>query len=130
MPRGETLKVGSLLFDARRAMLEELLERLALAGFTDIPLAASGLFRHLDLDGSLKSDLAVLVEGDIESLVAQLDDLGYARSEGDRVQFTDRGREAVECGQKALDEIEQTWAERIGQERFDTFREVLEDLTK
>jgi len=128
VPRGETLSAGSLLFDVRRALLEELLERLALEGFTDIPLAASGLFRHIDLDGSLKSDLAVLVEGDIEALVAKLDDLGYARSEGDRVQFTERGREAVETGQKALAEIEQPWAERVGQERFDTFRDVLEQL--
>src|SRR4051794_10711443 len=104
MPRGETLSVGSLLFDARRSLLEELLERLALAGFTDIPLAASGLFRHIDFDGSLKADLATLVEGDIEALVGQLDDLGYARSDGDRVQFTERGREAVDVGQKALAE--------------------------
>ena len=128
VPRGETLSVGSLLFDARRTVLEELLERLALAGFTDIPLEASGLFRHIDLDGSLKSDLAVLVEGDIEALVAKLDDLGYARSEGDRVQFTDRGRQAVETGQKALAELERAWAERVGEERFETFREVLEEL--
>src|SRR3954470_2029160 len=128
VPRGETLSVGSLLFDARRSLLEELMERLALAGFTDIPIAASGLFRHVDLDGSRRAALAVLVEGDIDALVDHLADLGYARAEADRIELTDRGREAVEAGHEALAEIEKAWSERVGRERFEAFRDVLGEL--
>jgi len=45
------------------------------------------------------------------------------------IRLTDRGRAAQALGQGVIDEIEQEWAERFGEERIAGFRDALESIT-
>jgi hypothetical protein len=126
MPRGEVKTVGTLLVDAERSLLADLYDRLALAGFSDLPFDAAPLFRHVDPGGSLVADVAAL--GVRPQVVEDLERLGYARAENGHVRLTDRGEACAEAGHRALEQIEEAWRDRVGAERFATFLEVLDEL--
>jgi hypothetical protein len=126
MPRGEVKTVGTLLVDAERSLLADLYDRLALAGFSDLPFDAAPLFRHVDPGGSLVADVAAL--GVRPQVVEDLERLGYARAENGHVHLTERGEACAEAGQRALEQIESSWRDRVGAERFATFLEVLDEL--
>ena len=126
MPRAEVKTVGTLLVDAERSLLADLYDRLALAGFSDLPFDAAPLFRHVDPGGSLVADVAAL--GVRPQVVADLERLGYARAENGHVRLTERGEACAGAGHRALEQIEAAWRDRVGSERFAAFLEVLDEL--
>jgi hypothetical protein len=126
MPRAEVKTVGTLLVDAERSLLADLYDRLALAGFGDLPFEAAALFRHVDPRGSLVADLAAL--GQRPDVIADLERLGYAWVDDGHVRLTERGEACADAGHRALERIEASWRDRVGAERFATFLEVLDEL--
>jgi DNA-binding MarR family transcriptional regulator len=67
--------------------------------------------------------------------VTSLVDSGHLRTEPEpsdrrvrRVRRTPKGNRTVAAVTKRMLEIEESWAERVGERRYRTFRSVLEDL--
>jgi DNA-binding MarR family transcriptional regulator len=131
MPLDDDVTLGDHLLDVQRAMLAELYDRLAVAGFADLTLETTALFKDVAPGGSSIADVAAraqLSPGTVHRAAAALAEGGYAELDGDRVRLTDRGWAAVASGRTALREIEAAWAQRIGDERFAVFAEVLRDV--
>lgn len=132
MPREEDHSLGAHLIDLSRALIAELYDRLALAGFGDLPTEAASILKDVGRSGSYAADLAERTVTPLEQTrhAAQvLADRGYATFADDHIRLTDRGWAAVEAGQLALAEIERAWAGAVGAERFAEFSEVLRRLT-
>ena len=71
----------------------------------------------------------------VGEVVADLERLGYVERVPDPadgraklVRLSERGHRARELAGQMFEEIEAGWAERLGEERLATFREVLEEL--
>ena len=131
MPLEEHRTLGAHLLDLTRALLFELYERLALAGFDDLPVETAGILKDVATDGSSFGDLAQRTQTPIEhvrEIATRLEQCGYARLEEDCVRLTERGWAAVGAGHRALAEIETSWAQAVGAERFRAFSATLGDL--
>jgi DNA-binding MarR family transcriptional regulator len=123
--------MGDDLLDAYRAFTTEIYDRLAAAGFPDIPQAATTVFRDIDGRGSLVSDLAVgagFTPAMMHSVIDALEERGYVETVDGLVRPADRGHAAFQAGRQALAEAEQVWAARLGPERYDAFRASLREL--
>ena len=132
MPLDAEVRLADRLLEVERALLEELFERLALAGFPDITRKATGLFKDIAPTGSTLADIAQRSAVTEEQVRRAADDLarqGYAEVDGDHVRLTERGWAAVGAGREALRDIEVAWAQHLGEERFAAFAAVLEDLS-
>jgi hypothetical protein len=120
--------LGDELVDAYRALLAEVYDLLAVAGFPDLPQAATTVFRDIDGRGSLVSDLAVQAGMHVDEMWAVVRDLeakGYVAIGDDRVRPTGRADEAFVAGRRALAQAEERLAREVGAEKLATCREVL-----
>ena len=130
MPRDASPMLGDDLLDVFRALLEEIYDELAAAGFPDLPRAATTVFRDIDPRGSLVGDLAAgagVTPAAMRAVVAELEAAGYVAVEGDRVRPAERGEAAFVAGRRALEAIEERWAARLGAEQFAAFRAALRE---
>jgi DNA-binding MarR family transcriptional regulator len=132
MPRRLEPTLGDDLVDAYRALTTEILDRLAAAGFPDLPQAATTVFRDIDGRGSLVTDLAYGAGLSPEIMKSIVDDLaarGYVEFLDDgRVRPAERGHKAFTAGRRAVADAEERWAARLGPERYDAFRASLREL--
>jgi DNA-binding MarR family transcriptional regulator len=129
----------ALLGDLKSEGFRSLHVRLAERGFDDIRPGHGCVFRSVDRDhGSRLTHLAEqsgLTKQAVGEVVADLEELGYVCREPDPldgrakvIKTTERGNAAMDAAREVFDEIESEWAERVGEERMATVREVLEEL--
>jgi len=127
-----------LLAEAKERGFAELHERLAEAGYPDIRAGHGCVFRFVAEGGMRLTDLAEaagFTKQAVGEVVADLERLGYVERVPDPadgraklVRLSERGHRARELAGQMFEEIEAGWAERLGEERLATFREVLEEL--
>ena len=132
MPLDDEVTLGDHLLDVQRALLAELYDRLAVAGFPDLTLETTALFKDIAPAGSTIADVAAraqLGHGTVRRAAGALADRGYAQLEDDVVTLTEKGWAAVGAGRQALRDIEAAWEHRIGSERFAVFADVLADVS-
>src|SRR4051812_27406886 len=131
MPLDDEVTLGDHLLDVQRALLAELYDRLAVAGFPDLTLETTALFKDIAPAGSTVADVAAraqLGHGTVLRVAEALAEHGYAQLDGGVVRLTEKGWGAVGAGRHALREIEDGWRARIGDERFAVFADVLADI--
>jgi DNA-binding MarR family transcriptional regulator len=118
---------------------DELAERVAAAGFTDIRPGHGCVFGTIDPEGSRLTELAQranMTKQSVGEATSDLEQLGYVERVPDPedgrakiIRLTDRGREAQAIGRRLIDEVEREWAERYGEERIAALRDALEAVT-
>ena len=132
------LPIPALLMSAKQAAVAELHERLTAEGHETIREGHGCVFGFIQTEGSRLTYLAEqsgLTKQAVGEVVDDLQRLGYLERVPDPsdgraklVRLTDQGAGARAIGRSILDEIEERWAEQIGEERVATMREALEEL--
>ena len=125
--------IAGLLGGALRRLREEIL-----AVSDDFPGLRVSHYRLLELippDGARITDLAevaLMTKQALGQHVDYLQGLGYTESDrlrADRrvrlVLRTARGEEAVAFSRAAIERVEALWADQLGPERYEEFREIL-----
>ena len=125
--------IAGLLGGALRRLREEIL-----AVSDDFPGLRVSHYRLLELippDGARITDLAevaLMTKQALGQHVDYLQGLGYTESDrlrADRrvrlVRRTARGEEAVAFSRAAIERVEARWADQLGLERYEEFREIL-----
>jgi DNA-binding MarR family transcriptional regulator len=123
---------------AKHAAIEELHTRLAEAGHGVIREGHGCVFGFIEPEGSRLTWLAQqsgLTKQAVGETVDDLQRLGYVERVPDPtdgrakiVQLTEKGAAARQLGRSILSEVEQRWADEIGEERVAGMREALEDV--
>jgi DNA-binding MarR family transcriptional regulator len=114
----------NLLLQAQHQMVQELVRRLAAAGFADLRPAHSRVFENLDVrHGTRLIDLAEraqMTHQSMSELVASLEQRGYVERRPDPtdrrakiVCFTPRGRQMMRMAVPAITAIEEEWLRRL-----------------
>jgi DNA-binding MarR family transcriptional regulator len=132
------LPLPALLMTAKHAAIEELQSRLAEAGHDSIREAHGCVFGFIEPEGSRLTWLAEqsgLTKQAVGESVDDLQRLGYVERAPDPtdgrakiVRLTEKGAAARQLGRGVLAEVEQRWAEEIGEERVVAMREALEEI--
>jgi DNA-binding MarR family transcriptional regulator len=127
-----------LLAELKTLAAGQLHQRLADRGYPEIRDGHGCVFRFIDPDGSRLTDLAErsgYTKQAVGEVVVDLEGLGYVERMPDPadgrakiIRLTEQGREVVAAAMAVFAEIEREWAERVGEERMATVREVLEEL--
>jgi DNA-binding MarR family transcriptional regulator len=128
-----------LLAELKQAAIGELHRRLAERGYPELRDGHGCVFRFIDPEGSRLTDLAErsgYTKQAVGEVVVDLEGLGYVERTPDPadgrakiIRLTERGREALAAAMIIFADIEREWAERVGEARMATVREVLEELT-
>jgi DNA-binding MarR family transcriptional regulator len=135
----ERLPVGQLLGNLVRLFRAELSARgAALDGVAGIRPAHLQVFGAIKADGTRLTDLASWTSLSLSSMSELVDDLvrlGYLKRRPDPadgraklVCLTDTGWRAIRGGRGIIEEIEADWGQRLGQERFQSLCQALQDL--
>jgi DNA-binding MarR family transcriptional regulator len=117
-------------------VVERLLAALSDAGYGDIGEAHLKVLRYPPPDGVRPSALAQrakMTKQAMNYLLVQLEELGYVRrhdgdANGRLVSLTERGWEVAALQRRTVRVTEREWAERVGEARFATFMQVLEEI--
>jgi DNA-binding MarR family transcriptional regulator len=127
-----------LLGELKGAALDELHRRLAEHGYTEIREGHGCVFRFIDAEGCRLTDLAErsgYTKQAVGEVVVDLEGLGYVERVPDPadgrakiIRLSERGLKARQLAMGIFADIEREWAERVGEERMATVREVLEEL--
>ena len=130
--------IGALLRMPWEAVQQHMLTRLHESGFGDFDGAYLTVFQYPGPQGARPSELAMrlrISKQALNYLLGELERLGYLERRADpddlrskRIAFTPRGIAAVGVIREAVDEVESTWAEQLGADRFDELRSVLLEL--
>jgi DNA-binding MarR family transcriptional regulator len=126
---------------ASQLMVNDLVERLAAAGYDDLPPAYHPVFENIDRDGTRLTTLAAragLTRQSMGELVGTLETRGYLERRPDPfdrrarlVCLTDKGCQLVRVAVKEITAIEADWRRQlaIGDEQAldDTLRQAIED---
>src|SRR3954467_11295413 len=132
--------IGALLRVPWEAVQRSMLERLHERGFEDLDGAHLNVFQYPGPQGARPSDLAArlgMTKQALNYLLGELERLEYLRRQPDpddlrskRVVLTPRGASAIRVIREAVAEVETTWAQQLGPERFVEFRALLLELTE
>jgi len=132
--------VGALLRVPWEAVQQHMLERLHERGFDDLDAAHLHVFQYPGPQGSRPTELAARLQISKQALnylLGELERLGYLERRPDpddlrskRVALTRRGVSAVGVIREAVAEMEASWAQRLGPERFDQLRSLLLELNE
>jgi DNA-binding MarR family transcriptional regulator len=132
------LPLPALLMGVKQAAVGELHVRLAEQGHEAIREGHGCVFGFIDPEGSRLTDLAErsgLTKQAVGEAVHDLERLGYLERVPDPtdgrakiVRLTEKGAEARRLGRGILDEVEQRWAEQVGEERVADMRATLEEI--
>ena len=130
--------IPALLISARQVAVSELHERLKAEGHGTIREGHGCVFGFIQTDGSRLTYLAEqsgLTKQAVGEVVDDLQRMGYVERAPDPsdgraklVRLTEEGVDARALARGILEEIEQRWADQIGEERMSTMREALEQL--
>ena len=132
--------IGALLRMPWEEVQRHMLERLHQQGFDDLDAAHLNVFQYPGPQGTRPTELATRVRMSKQALnylLRELERLGYLERRPDpedrrskRVALTDRGTSVVRVIREAVDEVETTWAQRLGPERFAQLRGLLVELSR
>jgi DNA-binding MarR family transcriptional regulator len=132
--------IGALLRLPWEAVQRHMRERLHERGFDDLDAAHLAVFQYPGPQGARPSDLAArlrMSKQALNYLLGELERLGYLERRPDpddlrskRVALTRRGVSAIRVIREAVEEIEATWSEQLGQKRFAQLRGLLLDLNR
>jgi DNA-binding MarR family transcriptional regulator len=121
-----------------RTIDDTVMAGLDAAGFPDLRRSHGLVFEMLDWSGSRITDMAKrarITKQAMGELVTDLEQMGYVERVPDPhdgraklVKRTERGQAAVTAAVSALTEMEERWAEFLGEPRFAGLRESLEAL--
>lgn len=141
----ETVAAGKVPLARQLGLLmgvisEQLLTRLAEAGFDDQRPAHNAVFANIPPGGIRLTDLADragMSKQAMAELVTDLEQLGYLKRRSDPtdgraklIQFSARGKRAVAVALEAFDDIEADLTRRIGKRTMDQLRDILDRLTQ
>lgn len=131
--------IGALLRVPWEAVQQHMLERLHESDFGDFDVAYLTVFQYPGPQGARPSELAArlrISKQALNYLLGELERLGYLERRADpddlrskRIALTPRGIAAVGVIREAVGEIEASWAQRLGAERFDELRNLLVELS-
>jgi len=132
--------IGALLRRPWEAVQRRMLDRLHDQGFADLDFAHLNVFQYPGPQGARPSDLAArlgMTKQALNYLLGELERLEYLQRQPDpddlrskRVVLTPRGASAIRVIREAVAEVETTWAQQLGPERFAQFRTLLLELTE
>ena len=131
--------LGALLRRTLQALTMRVAADLAAAGFADLRPAHLVVFQQLESGGSRLTDLAALAHMTKQSMWALVDDLerlGYVERIPDPadkrariVRRTERGWAVERAARASVRAFEEEWTQRVGEDRMEQFRAVLEDFS-
>lgn len=137
---GRSFNLAELLRIPFQALVDELHERLALAGFPDIRPTHTIVFALVTAEGIRLSDLAEkaqLTKQLMSYLVDAVEELGYiervpdpADGRAKLIRLTERGVQASRTGSEIIRAIEHDWASQLGVEDMGSLRALLERLVQ
>src|SRR3954466_13825149 len=132
--------IGALLRTPWEAVQRRMLARLHDHGFADLDFAHLNVFQYPGPQGARPSELAArlgITKQALNYLLGELERLGYLQRQPDpddlrskRVALTPRGVAAIGVIRDAVGEIESTWEQQLGPERFTQLRHLLLDLNQ
>ena len=132
--------IGALLRVPWEAVQERMLERLHATGFGDFDASYLTVFQYPGPQGQRPSELAArlrISKQALNHLLGQLEQRGYLGRDADpedgrskRITLSPRGVEAIAIIRQAVAEIEDSWAQQLGAERFGQLRALLEELNQ
>jgi DNA-binding MarR family transcriptional regulator len=132
--------IGALLRMPWEAVQRHMLERLHERGFDDLDAAHMSIFQYPGPQGARPSELAARLRVSKQALnyllggLERLDYLERRPDPGDlrskRIALTPRGTSAVGVIREAVGDLETSWAEQLGPERFAQLRELLLELNQ
>ena len=130
--------LGAMLRIPFQAIVARIDEGLRARGFTDLRPAHFAIFQHIQPEGSRISQLAEqaqITKQSTGSLVDHMMACGYVERLPDPedgrakiVRLTERGWELDNAAREILSQIEQDWAEQVGDERMAQLKQTLKDL--
>ncbi|NPV75376.1 MAG: winged helix DNA-binding protein [Anaerolineae bacterium] len=130
--------LGAMLRIPFQAIVARINEGLRTRGFTDLRPAHFVIFQHIHPEGSHLTELAEQAQITKQSAGALVDHLmacGYIERLPDPndgrakiVRLTERGRELEKAAREILSQVEQEWAEQLGDERLTQLKQTLKDL--
>jgi DNA-binding MarR family transcriptional regulator len=140
--RGETRSdrpnIGILLRLPFQEVVTRVAAGLAEAGFDDVRPAHTAVFQHITAEGSRLSDLAEraqLTKQSVGYLVDYLEEHGYVERKPDPTDrrailicLTERGWDEIREALRIIAELEQEWADRLGEDRIEELRGLLAEL--
>lgn len=138
--RREPENLAILLREPFRAMNEELVQRLAERGHSQVRYPHGNVFQFLDDGGTRVSRLARrahMTKQAMAQLVAHLEEHGYVErvpDPADRraklVRTTARGRAVFAVARELVEEMEARLDERLGQAKVQQLRTLLRELNE
>ncbi len=130
--------IGRLLFEVQRDFQFRSLAQLKRLGYTDISRASISVIASTSLGGTRLTDIAKNLDISKQAasqMVKDLVDKGYLSRTPDPsdgraslVAFTDKGQQFLTHAKLGVDEIEARYAAWLGEQTFESLREVLLDL--
>lgn len=130
--------LGHLLFGLYRTLQREVYDGLREAGFPEIRDAHSHVLRHIRPEGMRLTSLAAAAgttKQYMTYLVNDLCGLGLLEVLPDpddgrakRVRLTDYGQQAYDTAVSLSRALERRWARRVGVERMENLRDVMQTL--
>jgi DNA-binding MarR family transcriptional regulator len=135
---GSDRPLPALLNDVKVLAVEELHRRLGEEGHPLIRPGHGCVFRFIDLEGSRLTALAErsgLTKQAVGETVDELEQMGYVERAADPadgrakiIRLTERGWDGQRAAQRVFADIERRWAERFGEDRVSSLRELLEEI--
>ena len=130
--------LGAMLRIPFQAIVARIDEGLRARGFTDLRPAHFVIFQHIRPEGSRITELAEqaqITKQSTGSLVDHMVACGYVERLPDPndgrakiVRLTERGWNLDNAAREILSQIEQEWAEQLGDERMTQLKQTLKDL--
>jgi DNA-binding MarR family transcriptional regulator len=121
-----------------RALVADLVGSAAERGFPEVRLSHNAVFATLRTEGSRVSDMAAragITKQSLAAIVKDLEAAGMVTVSPDPadgrakvVRYTDRGQQCAHAGAAYLREVEEALASRIGRDRLDDLRELLDQV--
>jgi DNA-binding MarR family transcriptional regulator len=124
-----------------RAVHRELEDLMSRTGYSDVRVPHLNVFAHVPRGTGIRmSELAErmqLTKGAVTQLVGYLEAHGYLERVSDPadgravlVRPTEAANRGYELGRARLAELEASWEERVGEDRWRTFKTVLEEVAR
>jgi DNA-binding MarR family transcriptional regulator len=130
--------IGALLRTPWEAVQRHMLARLHERGFDDLDAAHLNVFQYPGPQGARPSELATrlrMTKQALNYLLGELERLGYLERRPDpddlrskRVALTPRAVSAIGVIRESVEEMEEIWAQQLGDTRFAELKSLLLDL--